>query len=132
MKKFSSEKQKLGELGELITCRYLLNKGFSIIERNYTKKWGEIDIVAIKDGVIRFFEVKSVTRENFALFGTKNDEHRPEDQMHPWKQKRLIRTICTYIAENEVGEWQFDVACVYVNQNKRIARVNIIENVILE
>lgn len=37
---------KIGNLGENIACNFLEKKGFKIIERNYRKKWGEIDIIA--------------------------------------------------------------------------------------
>ena len=63
MKKFTSKSQKTGEIGEELACKFLVKHGFTIFERNYTKKWGEIDIVATKNGVLHFFEVKAgVTR----------------------------------------------------------------------
>ena len=55
-----TEKRKLGDIGENIACDFLKRRGFEIIERNYLRKWGEIDIVARKRNVIRFVEVKSV------------------------------------------------------------------------
>ena len=48
MKNFTSDSQKIGQLGEDIACKFLMKHEFSILERNYTKKWGEIDIIAIK------------------------------------------------------------------------------------
>ncbi len=49
-----------GNKSEDIAVRYLENKGFKIVERNYyARKLGEIDIVAYRDGVIHFIEVKS-------------------------------------------------------------------------
>ncbi len=58
-KVFTSEKQKIGELGENIAVKFLTKKGFFISERNYTKKWGEIDIIAEKNNKLYFIEVKS-------------------------------------------------------------------------
>ena len=49
-----------GNIGENKAAAYLENKGFSIIERNYRTKGGEIDIIAYKDSVIVFVEVKSL------------------------------------------------------------------------
>lgn len=60
-----TQKQKIGDLGEGIACNYLRGKGFEIIERNYWKPWGEIDIVAEKQGITYFIEVKTVSLENF-------------------------------------------------------------------
>ncbi len=126
--------QEVGKVGEDIACEYLEGKGFSILERNYRKKWGEIDIVAKVSGVIRFVEVKSVTRENIDSIPNERDTFRPEDNMHLWKTERLSRTIQSYLAEkglSQEGEWQFDVLTVYVDQKNKRARVEFIENIIL-
>ena len=53
-------KKKIGALGENMACRFLVEHGFRILDRNYNKKWGEIDIVAEKDKIFRFIEVKTV------------------------------------------------------------------------
>jgi putative endonuclease len=134
MKNFTSTAQIIGQRGEEIACSYLLRHGYRIVERNFTRKWGEIDIIARKNGVICFIEVKSVTCENqnhLANMATIDDLHRPEDMVHPWKQRKLMRTIETYLAGHEVGEWRFDVACVYMNMKSRRARIKILEDVIL-
>jgi len=141
MKKFTSKSQKIGEIGENLACKYLQNKGFSICERNYTKKWGEIDVIAIKSGITHFFEVKSVSCESFPSNTVKKsgfydprfiyDRYRPEDQVGPQKQKRLIKTIKTYINQNEIGDWQFDVLCIFLNHGIKKARIFMIPDVIL-
>src|SRR5260370_14551882 len=41
-------RSQLGDTGEEVACKYLQNKGFSVLERNYLRPWGEIDIVAKK------------------------------------------------------------------------------------
>ena len=58
---FTSKTQKTGEIGENIAVKFLVKHNFTILERNYTKKWGELDIVAEKQGKIYFIEVKSVS-----------------------------------------------------------------------
>lgn len=42
-----TQKQKTGDLGEEIAVNYLKNKGYEVLERNYKKKFGEIDIIAV-------------------------------------------------------------------------------------
>jgi putative endonuclease len=128
MKKFSSESQKIGELGEYIACNYLKARNYLIIERNYTKKWGEIDIVAQKGEVTHFIEVKSVSRSSFdEIMG----DFRPEDQMHPWKQMRLMRTIETYLGSHRIDDWQFDLVCVFIDSAGKRAKVRLVDNIIL-
>ncbi len=131
MKNFISNSQKIGKLGEDIACKFLMKHGFSILERNYTKKWGEIDIVAQKNNKYYFVEVKSKSFET--LDKVSYETNRPEDNMHPWKLKRLSRTVQTYLIHNRIGNtpWQFDLLVVYMDLVKRTARVRVVENVIL-
>lgn len=120
-----TEKQKVGKMGEETGCKFLMKYGFKIIDRNYWKKWGEIDIVAEKDNLLHFIEVKSVSRET---------DFSPEENVHPWKQKRLARVIQTYLLEKRVPdekEWQVDVMAVFLDFAKRTAKIRMTENVIL-
>ena len=129
---FTSEKQKIGEIGENIAVRFLVKQGFSILDRNYTKKWGEIDIVAKKAGKLYFIEVKSVNRET--TDSSKNtSEYRPEDNMHPWKMKRLSRTIQTYLLSKNIEEedWQVDLLVVYLELKTKKAKVKVVSDIVL-
>jgi len=141
---FTSETQKIGEIGENIAVRFLMKHGFIILERNYTKKWGEIDIIAEKNKKLYFIEVKSVSRETLNTFIPKsyNDsderyEHRPEDNMHPWKLKRLSRVIQTYLLSKDQDEkakeidWQVDLLVVYLCKKEKKARVKVVSDIIL-
>lgn len=141
-KVFTSEKQKIGEIGENVACKFLVKHGFTILERNYTKKWGEIDIVAQRQenrGLkLYFIEVKAVTRDlsDVSRITSKDslDQYRPEDNMHPWKLKRLSRTIQTYLVSKHVSEsteWQFDLLVVFLDMKNKKARVKRVEDVIL-
>lgn len=124
-----TEKRKIGNLGEDIACRYLESNGFEVISRNYRKFYGEIDIIAKKGNKLFFVEVKSVTRENVTR-GTLNS-YRPEDNLHPWKIKRLLKTIGTYLAEKRMGDsdWQLDALVVYINGVAKKAEIKLIENI---
>src|SRR5258706_6244464 len=94
---------EIGILGEEIASLFLENKGFSVIGKNYRKKWGEIDIIARKNKTIHFIEVKAVKN-------IYNNEQMPEENVHEKKLKRLSRTIETYLSEKreEETEWQLD------------------------
>ena len=153
-KVFTSETQKIGEIGENVACKFLVKQGFTIIERNYTRKYGEIDIVAQrheKQGIrLYFIEVKAVTRDlsvnretlkstspqpsPYKGEGEMHDHWRPEDNMHPWKLKRLSRTIQTYLVAKKVPEdveWQFDLFVVFLDMKTKKARIKRVEDVIL-
>ena len=127
---FTSDKQKIGEMGENIAVRFLMKHDFSILDRNYTKKWGEIDIVAKKDGKLYFIEVKSVSRETLKNL----DQYRPEDNMHPWKLKRLARTMQTYLISKKVPEetdWQVDLLVVFIDMKNKKAKVKVVSDIVL-
>ena len=126
---------EVGQKGEEIASKYLEKKGFTIQDRNYRKKWGEIDIVAFKDKVLHFVEVKTVSRRSFGgHFEQEVNNFRPEDNMHPWKLKRLTRAIQTYLLEKYPRiepEWQFDLVCVFLDMERRVAKVKLVENLVL-
>jgi putative endonuclease len=131
VKHFTSDSQKIGQLGEDIACKYLLNRGFKIKERNYTRKWGEIDIIGEKEGKLYFVEVKSVSCVTLPDLSDPSSK-RPEENMHPWKLKRLSRAVQTYlIGKRGEMDWQFDVLLVFLCLKDRYARVKVIENIIL-
>ena len=144
-KVFTSETQKIGEIGENVAVKFLMKHNFLILDRNYTKKWGEIDIIAEKSNKLYFIEVKSVARETLssvnrdlpALSNREQtgtlDEYKPEDNMHPWKLKRMARTIQTYLLSKNLDEkeWQVDLLVVFLNLKDKNARVKVVSDIIL-
>ena len=145
MKKESPSKKFVGAVGEELAARFLERRGFEIIDRNYWKPWGEIDVVARKSGVVHFVEVKTVqqrqeeagSREQnskITKLNIKNspDEYRPEQNVHPWKLQRLHRVIETYLMDERLDdmEWQLDVVTVRLDLDTRKAKMDWIENVI--
>jgi putative endonuclease len=126
-----SAKRQLGNMGEDIACQFLAAKGFVIIERNHLKSWGEIDIIAEKAGIVRFIEVKSVTRENLPDVTRENDGYRPEEQVHPAKLRKIARTAEMYMnGKRDNREYQIDVIGVFIDPKRRKARCRLFEQVL--
>ena len=75
------------KFGEDKACEFLRKLGFKILERNYRKTYGEIDIIAIDKDVLAFIEVKTRTS---GQFGT------PLESITHWKLKSLIKTAQFY------------------------------------
>ena len=92
------QKSEIGKLGENLACEYLKDKGYWIIERNFRKPWGELDIIAkSKDGTLVFVEVKTMRQlNNPAIAGLM-----PEDQLTSSKLKKLRRTASLYAGHNQ-------------------------------
>lgn len=125
---------RTGRIGEDTACVFLEKHGFTVIDRNYWRKWGEIDIIAEKEGKMHFVEVKSVTRPDLRGVSLETGV-RPEENVHPEKLKKLSRVIQTYLAEKGMGEsalWQFDVVAVYLDMQRKQAKVYSHENVIID
>lgn len=107
-----SRKRSIGDFGEDIASRYLEKKGYQILERNFLKPYGEIDIICIKDDILIFVEVKT----------RKNDQFKPASlDVDYYKKERIKKTAQAYIMEKDLGEFliSFDVCEVYL-ENKKI------------
>ena len=117
-----------GEIGEEIACKYLVKHGYFIQERNYSGKCGEIDIIAVKDGILHFIEVKSVTNK------VNYNGHSPEENVHDLKIKRLRRIIQIYLNNNKYGldaEFKFHIITVKYDSTTGKSIIKMLENIIL-
>lgn len=129
-----NEKQNTGKLGEDIAVKYLENHGYRILERNYRKPWGEIDVIAldsIKDSLFKkkqelvFFEIK--TQKNTL-------EWRPEENITFHKKHQLSRIINTFIKDHNsyaIYDWRIDVLAIRLNFETKKAQVEHIKNIVL-
>jgi putative endonuclease len=128
----STNTKETGNIGEDIAAAFLQKSGFSILERNYTKKWGEIDIVAQKEHCVHFVEVKTVsyqTKEDLER-AVSHGTWRPEEQVHQFKMYQIAKALETWISEhNYDGDWVIDVIGVRIVPRETYATVNFIENI---
>lgn len=123
--------KKLGNFGERIAQRYLKNKGYQILDRNYffripgSPQKGEIDIVAKKGDIISFFEVKASTDPINGIL--------PEEKVDFKKQKKLIKTAETWLMKNKLpldSKWQLDVISIKIDLSCKKAKIRHFENII--
>ncbi len=126
----SQDKRRLGAIGEDIACRFLKKKGFRIIGRNYRKPWGEIDIIAEKEGEVRFVEVKTISREILPDISREMD-YRPEELVDANKLRKVARTAALYMeSKKDEREYQIDVVGVILSEGTRTARCRLFEQVL--
>lgn len=111
----------IGNFGENEAEKFLRKNGYKILERNYTTKLGEIDIIAQKDDYICFVEVKTRSNENY---GT------PRDAVNYHKQKKIISVAKYYmLTKNKDMFLRFDVIEVVVNKDKtKVEKIEHIED----
>lgn len=135
MKQFTSKSQQIGRIGENIALKYLKNGGFSIIERNYTKKFGEIDIICRKDSVTHFIEVKTLVSHEtiYNVSRETYDSANPFENITRFKLRKFLRTCEIYLEEKHVSRetlWVVDAIAIILDKKTRSAKVNILWNVI--
>lgn len=96
-----------GSIAENNAAKYLIDNGFAIIDRNYYTPYGEIDIVAKKDSILHFIEVKSGRNFNPLINITQR------------KMERLYKSILMYLSNNNLDS----IYCVDVIsiQNEKIS-----------
>jgi putative endonuclease len=99
----SGHNQQIGKWGETVAARYLEERGFRVVARNVRTPYGEIDIIAEKEGFTSFIEVKTRTSESFGP---------PEISVTPRKQEHMLAAAEHYAQENEIDHWQIDVIAV--------------------
>ena len=108
-----------GNLGENAACKHLKKNGYKILERNYRKRYGEIDIIAQKDDVYIFVEVKTRAETDYGM---------ASEAVTKSKQQKLVRTAQFYIMEHKLdAAFSFDVIEVY-HKGRKVLNVNHIEN----
>ncbi len=94
-----------GRKGERTACKYLLRQGFDILARRHRSRSGELDIVALENGILAFIEVKMRSSREFG---------------EPWefvdwrKQQILRRAAEEFIADHNLGQYtyRFDIVSV--------------------
>jgi putative endonuclease len=108
-----AESHVLGNTGEDLAAEYLTKTGYKILFRNW--KWGrnEIDIIATKDDIIAFVEVKTRTREFLAGLPA---------AVPGSKQRSIIYAADGYVQKYKVDKVsRFDILTIIVNgDNKEI------------
>ena len=129
MKQFTSKTQKTGEIGEKICLNYLKKEGYIIIDTNYTQKVGEIDIIASKDDVLHFIEVKSVILKNNLSYETYN----PSQNFTKKKLQKIQKTVLIYLQEKKVShetKWQIDLYSLQIDKLHKKHKLEIVKNII--
>ena len=86
--KMSRYCRKLGDHGEEFAAGMLMDRGYQILERNYRCRSGEIDIIAIRDGIIHFIEVKTRSGSEYGD---------PAEAVNESKQKRIRKSAECYL-----------------------------------
>lgn len=111
----------IGRLGEALATEFLTGQRYAIVEKNYRKSYGEVDIIARDGDTLVFVEVK--TRQSTA-FGT------PFEAVDGRKQRQLSRVAQEYLQSQGLSDApaRFDVVAVRLDRDNRPAAIDHLKN----
>ncbi|MCF6148383.1 MAG: YraN family protein [Candidatus Kuenenia sp.] len=114
-------KTVIAEKGELVAAKFLKKKGYKILQRNYRRKVGEIDIICYDHGVIVFVEVKTRSTDNYGP---------PELSVTETKKRQIIKVASYYIAEKKIEgiDLRFDVVSIVYLPIKKHPVITLYKN----
>ena len=107
----------IGKYGETIAADYLINNGYKILDRNFQTRYGEVDIIGVKDDLIIFFEVKSRYTKSF---GT------PLESVTCHKKGKIVSISSYYIYVNNLYDYniRYDVIEIIFNHLNDTYKIN--------
>ena len=115
---------EFGAWAENYVAQYLSSKNYVVLDRNYKRKWGEIDLIAEKGGILVFVEVKANSKEISGF--------EPENRVNPEKLRRLHRAVQTYLASKKHSpnqDWQIDVVSLTLNKERGSVKIRHFKNI---
>ena len=129
-----SQNSTTGKLGEDIAVKYLEKHGYNILDRNYRKPWGEIDIIASENIGKNQFLAQQSDELVFVEVKAQNQafEWRPEENITRHKKHQLSRIVTTYLKANKIPEdqnWRVDVLAITLDFKTKNASVEHIQNI---
>lgn len=121
----AKKSKELGALGEKFAADYLQSKGYKILEINYSKPYGEIDIISKKDRELVFCEVKT------SLY-VPNSSFSPEFRVDKRKLSNLAKTSQMYLLEKMFHPkqlWRVDVISILIDVNNKLYKLEHFQNI---
>ncbi len=149
MKRFTTGKQKIGELGETFAQNFLVEQGYVTIQRNFNCRFGEIDLIMKKGSRLHFIEVKTVVQKSATDLVVNSQmslsnrelfikEYRsltnPFENISFRKKKKLIKTVrYYYLVNKKIPEnFSIDGIGIILNKNNEVTDCKVIHNIIIQ
>ena len=108
-------KDKIWKIGESLAKKYLEDKGYEIIEQNYRTRYSEIDLIAKKDNVLVFVEVRTKKSNAFVS---------PEESINQKKLKKLYWNADSYVALKKwKGPCRVDAVCIVLGKDDGVEKL---------
>jgi putative endonuclease len=116
-------RQGLGQTGERLAAEALKSEGYSILERNFRCRQGEIDLVAEDEHDLIFVEVKARRGVSFGL---------PEDALTIRKRRKLMEVASYYLDLHACSDrsWRIDVVAVQFSSSGKLEEIRIYKHAV--
>ena len=102
-----------GFKSESKAAKFLIKNGYSILERNFHSKFGEIDIIALKDEILHFIEVKATEKEYETIY-----------RITKSKMSKICKTVDYYILKTK-SNYDFQIDAILIEGKN----IKFIENI---
>lgn len=116
-----SDTRRIGKEGEDICCQYLQDNGYTIVERNFRCKEGEIDIIARDKTEWVFLEVKTRTNAHYGY---------PADAITEWKKRKMMKAVKFYLYFHRLEDAYIRIDMIEVHMEKEIGYIHHIKQVV--
>lgn len=117
MKRFTSKTQQYGKIGEDEAAAYLLAQGFEVVARNVAGSFGEIDIIARRQGIHYFFEVKA---------GRVGSGVNPAESLTEAKIRKVAKTAAYYAMIHRISEYRIEGVVVQMKgKEAEVERIDL-------
>jgi Predicted endonuclease distantly related to archaeal Holliday junction resolvase len=104
-----TDKKNKGNIGEKLAVTFLVERHYAILETNWRSGKKEIDIIARKDDVIVFVEVKTRSSIRFGM---------PEESVTPAKAEHIVQAAMHYLENKTFKDIRFDIISILIKKNK--------------
>jgi putative endonuclease len=124
-KPVQAARQGLGRTGERLAADALMHKGYRILERNFRRRHGEIDLVAEDEHDLIFVEVKARRGTSYGL---------PEDALTFFKRRKLLELASYYLDLHTCADrwWRIDVVAVQFSSGGKLEEIRIYQHAVTD
>lgn len=115
-------RQEIGNKGEKIAADYLMDKGYTLLDRNFHTRYGELDLVMFENGMIVFVEVKTRTSTSFGA---------PEESITGLKLEHLQNAGLSWLQAHPESpdDWRMDAVSILMQKNGKIRDIQHFINI---
>lgn len=119
----TSGNKLLGDRGEAEAAAHLSTLGYEILARNLRTPFGELDLIARRDGSTVFVEVKTRRSRTHGL---------PEEAITPRKRGHLLASAQYFLQQRALSDtpWRIDVVAVEFDSSGNLTRLEVFENAV--